>query len=140
MMSQEPEKPFLPRWARYVILPGLFGPVLILGFIFVTELAHDEARCPYERGESRALAPEVAVREDQRNCLWDVEDHRFSVVRAGAEQVLGRRRFRAEAFAPGNYNWSATLDAKDQVHVYIKNEGHADATFREGLEHERAVE
>jgi hypothetical protein len=138
-MSQEPEKPFLPRWARYVILPGLFGPLLILGFIFVTELAHDEARCPFERGESRTLAPEIAVREDHRNCLWDVEDHRFSVVRAGAEQVLGHRRFRAEAFAQGNYNWSAKLDAKDQVHVYIKNDGHEDATFREGTEHERAA-
>lgn len=138
-MSQEPEKPFLPRWARYVILPGLFGPVLILGFIFITELAHDEARCPYVRGESRAVTSEIAVREDQRNCLWDVEDHRFSVVRAGAEQVLGRRRFRAEAFSAENYSWSAKLDGKDQVHVYIKNEGHDDATFREGTAKERAA-
>ena len=138
-MSQEPEKPFLPRWARYVILPGLFGPLLILGFIFVTEVAHDEARCPYTPGETRVLTPEISVREDHRNCLWDVEDHRFSVVRSGAEQVLGRRRFRAEAFAAGNYNWSATLDAKDQVHVHIKNEGHADAQFREGTERERAA-
>jgi len=138
-MSQEPEKPFLPRWARYVILPGLFGPLLILGFIFVTEVAHDETRCPYTRGETRALTPEVAVREDHRTCLWDVEDHRFSVVRGATERVLGRRRFRAEAFLPGNYNWSAKLDAKDQVHVHIKNEGHSDAQFREGTEQERAA-
>jgi hypothetical protein len=137
-MSQEPDKPFLPKWSRYVILPGLFGPALILGFIFVTETAHNETRCPYTRGETRTLSPEVAVREDHRNCLLDVEDHRFSVIRAGNEQVLGRRRFRAEAFEAGNYAWSAELDAKDQVHVSVKNEGHADAQFREGTPKERA--
>lgn len=139
-MSEAQVKPFLPRWARYVILPGLFGPLLILGFIFITELAHDEARCPYTRGENRELAPEVSVREDHRNCLWDVEEHRFSVVRAGNEQVLGRRRFRAEAFAPGHYDWSAELDAKDQVHVRIRNDGHPDARFREGTQQERAAD
>jgi hypothetical protein len=138
-MSQDPEKPFLPKWARYLILPGLFGPLAILGFIFVTELAHDETRCPYVLGEPKVLAPEVSVREDQRNCLWDVQDHRYSVVRAGVEQVLGRRRFRAEAFAPDHYAWSAELDAKDQVHVLIKNDGHADAQFREGTTKERAA-
>lgn len=138
-MSPEPEKPIFPRWARYLILPGLFGPVLILGFIFVTELAHDETRCPYVRGESRVLAAEISVREDHRNCLWDVEDHRFSVIRDGAEHILGNRRFRAEAFAPGNYSWSAELDAKNQVHVSIRNEGHPDARFREGTAKERAA-
>jgi hypothetical protein len=138
-MSQESDKPFLPHWARYLIVPGLFGPVLILVFIFVTELAHNETRCPYVSGETRVLGPEVSVREDHRNCLWDVEDHRFSVIRAGHEQVLGRRRFRAEAFAPGNYTWSAELDARDQVHVSIKNEGHSDAQFREGTVQERAA-
>jgi hypothetical protein len=138
-MSQAQEKPFLPRWALYLILPGLFGPLLVLAFIFVTEFAHDEKRCPYTLGESRVLAPEISVREDHRNCFWDVEDHRISVIRAGAERVLGRRRFRAEAFAPGNYDWSAKLDAKDQVHVLIKNEGHPDAQFREGTAKERAA-
>jgi hypothetical protein len=139
-MVQDSDKPFLPSWARYVILPGLFGPVLILGFIFVTEFAHNEGRCPYEAGETRALTPEVSVREDHRNCLWDVEDHRYSVVRSGSERVLGNRRFRAPAFDPGNYSWSAEIDSKDQVHVLIKNDGHADAQFREGTEKERAAD
>src|ERR1700704_4013233 len=103
------EAPFLPRWARYALIPGMLGPVFVLGFIFVNELAHDEGRCPYVRGESRTLSPTVVVREDQRNCLWNVQDHRFSVIRGGAEKMLGRRRFRAEAFAPGNYSWEAKL-------------------------------
>jgi hypothetical protein len=135
----EPDKPFFPRWARYLLLPGLFGPLFVLGFIFINELAHDEARCPYVVGETRALSASVSVREDSRNCLWDVEDHRFSVIRDGAESVLGRRRFRADAFAQGHYTWTAELDAKDQVHVLVKNEGHGDGQFREGTVEERAA-
>ena len=139
-MSPEPEKEFLPRWVRYLAIPGLVGPLLILVFIFVTELAHNESRCPYVSGETRALNAQVSVREDSRNCLWDVEDHRFTVVRGTDEHVLGRRRFRKEAFAAGNYKWSAELDAKDQVHVLVQNEGHAEAQFREGTVQERAAQ
>lgn len=138
-MSEPPEKQFLPRWVRYLAIPGLVCPLLILVFIFVTELAHNETRCPYNAGETRALNPQVAVREDSRNCLWDVEDHRFTVIRGSDEHVLGRRRFRKQAFASGNYSWSAELDAKDQVHVRVQNEGHADAQFREGTAQERSA-
>jgi hypothetical protein len=135
----EAEKPFFPRWARYLLLPGLFGPVFVLVFIFINELAHDEARCPYSQGETRPLSADISVREDSRNCLWDVEDHRFSVIRGGDEHVLGRRRFRAEAFAAGHYEWSAELDPKGQVRVLVKNAGHDDAGFREGTVEERAA-
>lgn len=136
----EAEKPFFPRWARYLMLPGLFGPVFILAFIFITETAHDEGRCPYVEGETRTLSPTVSVREDSRNCLWDVEDHRFSVIRDGSEHVLGRRRFRAEAFEQGRYEWSAELDSGNQVHVLVRNDGHAEAQFREGTTEERAAD
>jgi hypothetical protein len=139
-MSDEHEKQFLPRWVRYLAIPGLVGPLLILVFIFITELAHSESRCPYVSRETRALNTQVSVREDSRNCIWDVEDHRFSVVRGSDEHVLGRRRFRKEAFAPGHYSWSAELDAKDQVHVRVQNEGHSDAQFREGTAQERAAQ
>ncbi|MET0388037.1 MAG: hypothetical protein ABW321_18840 [Polyangiales bacterium] len=134
----EPDKPFLPRWARYVLLPGLVGPVLVLGFIFVTELAHDEQRCPYARGEARSLSEQVVVREDSRNCIWDVEDHRYSVVRGGQEKPLGRRRFRASAFAAGRYAWQAELSDQNEVKVRVKNEGHTDGVFREGTAEEQA--
>jgi hypothetical protein len=123
---------FLPSWARYVIIPGLLGPVFVLGFIFVNELAHDEGRCPYIQGETRTLSSSVLVREDHRNCLWDVEDHRFSMIRDGHEKTLGRRRFKADAFAPGNYSWEAKLSDKDEVQVSVHNAGHEDGAFREG--------
>ena len=92
----------------YLMLPGLFGPLLILGFIFITETAHDESRCPYQLVEVRPLSASVAVREDRRRCLGSVEERRFTVVRGAAENTLGRRRFDQAAFGPG-YSWSASL-------------------------------
>jgi hypothetical protein len=132
MSETAADQPFLPSWARYVIIPGLLGPVGVLGFIFVNELAHDEGRCPYTHGETRALSPSVVVREDQRNCLWNVEDHRFSVIRDGHEKTLGRRRFKAAEFAAGKYSWEAKLSEHDEVQLSVHNAGHDDAAFREG--------
>jgi len=140
MPDTDTEKPVFPRWARYLLLPGMLGPLLVLGFIFVDELAHDEGRCPYVRGETRALGHEVYVREDRRVCLGDVEDHRYSVIRAGQERLLARRRFRAEAFAAGRYEWQAQLSDQNEVHLHVKNLGHADADYREGTEAERRAD
>ncbi|MEY4576426.1 MAG: hypothetical protein RL701_1129 [Pseudomonadota bacterium] len=134
----EPEKPFLPRWARYLLLPGLFLPVLVVVFVNAVQFVHDETRCPYVRGETRSLGEALSVREDRRNCLWDLEDRRFSVIRAGQEHMLGSRRFRADAFAQGHYEWSAELSTQDEVQLRVKNAGHKDATFREGTPQERA--
>jgi hypothetical protein len=138
MSESEPEKPFLPRWAIYVLVPGLIGPVLILVFIFVNELAHDDKRCPYVHGQTRRLSDAVSVREDSRKCLWDIEEHRFSVLRGAQEHSLGRRRFRAQAFAPDGYRWDAKLSPQDEVQVSVHNPGHSDAAFREGTPAERA--
>lgn len=130
------DKPFPPPWMRWLILPGLLGPVFVTAFIFLDQWAHDEARCPYVPGETRVLAPEVSVREDHRQCMGNAEDHRFSVIRGTQQTLLGNRRFPAEAFAPGHYEWQARLD-KDEVHVHVKNAGHDDADFREGTPEER---
>lgn len=138
MSEVEDKKPFLPRWALYALVPGLIGPLLILGFIFVTQLAYDDARCPYVHAETRRLSADVAVREDRRNCLWDSEERRFSVLRADGQETLGRRRFRSDAFRAPGYRWQAELLADGQVRVSVHNEGHADAAFREGSAQERA--
>jgi hypothetical protein len=137
-MAEAENKRFLPRWLVYVMVPGLLGPLLILGFVFVSELAHDEARCAYQRVSARQLSASIAVREDRRRCLWDAEERRFTVVRGEHERVLGRRRFRVEAFTPGHYHWDAEVGADDQVRVSVHNEGHSDAAFREGTAAERA--
>lgn len=126
------DKPFLPRWSLYLLIPGLLGPILILGFIVTTELSHDEKRCPYIPGETREVAASVFVREDHRNCIGSVEDHRYSVVRDGHEKMLGNRRFDAKAFAPGEYHWDAKISPQGEVSVAVHCDGHADQSFREG--------
>jgi len=137
-VSNSEDRPFLPRWARYLIIPGFFGPLIVLPFIFVVQLAHDETRCPYVHAETRRLSDQVSVREDRRNCLWDVEDRRFSVVRSDGEHAIGNRRFRAKDFARDSYEWEASLSDNDEVHLQVRNLGHADAVFREGTTEERA--
>jgi hypothetical protein len=131
-------KRFLPRWVLYLLVPGFVGPILILGFIFISETAHDEARCPYQRVELRPLSAAVSVREDRRRCLWSVEERRFSVIRGAEEHALGKRRFDADAFGVGRYEWSATLSDQDEVKIDVRNAGHVDATFREGTAKEHA--
>jgi hypothetical protein len=122
----------------YVLIPGFAGPVLILAFIFMSELAHDEARCPYKPTSTKALNAEVSVREDARTCLPGVEERRFTALRGANEHILGRRRFARTAFAPGHYQWRAELSPQGEVRVTVDNEGHAQAVFREGTADERA--
>jgi hypothetical protein len=133
----EPAKAFLPRWAVYALIPGFAGPVLILGFIFVSQLAYDDARCPYVHTETRQLTPNVAVREERRSCLWNSEERRFSVVRGDRQSTLGRRRFRSAAFDGPDYHWQAELSTEGEVRVVVHNPGHVDAAFREGTAAER---
>jgi hypothetical protein len=128
----------MPRWLVYLLVPGFLGPVLILGFIFVSELAHDEARCPYERRSEQRLSDAITVREDARICLPGIEERRFTVTRANAEHVLGRRRFSSGSFEPERYRWQAALSDQGEVRVTVDNDGHAQAVFREGRADERA--
>ena len=140
-MSEPPksdtEAPFLPRWVVYVAVPGLLGPVLILAFIFVSELAHDEGRCPYERASVQVINAAVSVQEDRRRCMPGVEEHRYTMLRGGQVRVLGRRRFPPQAFAAGAYRWTASLNAKGQVLVVVHNAGHEEGRLREGGPGER---
>jgi len=128
----------MPRWLVYLLVPGFLSPVLILGFIFVSELAHDEARCPYARQSEQRVSDGIRVREDGRICLPGIEERRFTVMRAKEEHVLGRRRFSSGSFEPERYRWRAELSDKGEVRVTVDNDGHAQAVFREGTADERA--
>ncbi len=139
---QEPdgwsEGPPLPRWVLWLMLPGIVGPLLIFGFIVVTHRAHDEARCPYHEITQRSLGSGAIVREEARSCLAGVEEHRYSLLRGAQRQVLGTRRFDAEAFAPAAYRWSARVTPQGEVQVVVHNPGHDDVLFREGTAEEHA--
>ncbi len=147
-MSAEPEAqpgaatgeraPFLPRWAIYLIVPGLLGPVLILAFILRTEWAHDPKRCPFRALGERTLSSDVRVREDGRQCMSNVAERRFTLLRGASARVLGQRRLSPGAFAAERYHWQASLAEDGEVHVVVHNDGHDDNEFREGTAAEHA--
>lgn len=130
--------PPLPRWVLWLMLPGIAAPVVIFGFILVSQRAHDEARCPYRELTRRVLAPSVIVVEEARNCLGQVEEHRYSLLRAAERRILGERRFDRQAFAPGHYRIIAELTQQGEAQLVVHNDGHDDVLFREGTPRERA--
>ncbi|MFI5307770.1 MAG: hypothetical protein ACHQ53_10480 [Polyangiales bacterium] len=131
------EGPPLPRWALWLMLPGIIAPLVIFGFIIVTQRAHDEARCPYRELERRQLSTDASVVEETRSCVQGVQERRYSLLRGTERRVLGERRFDAQAFAAGHYRWSAAQTAQGEVQVVVHNDGHEDVLFREGTAEER---
>jgi hypothetical protein len=121
----------LPRWALWLMLPGIAAPMLVLGFILITQLAHDPARCPYRESGRRALSGGAVVVEQARSCLPAVEERRYLLLRGEYSQVLGERRLPERAFAAG-YRWRAEVSAEGEVKVFVHNDGHGELTFREG--------
>ena len=121
----------LPRWAIFAMIPGVAMPVLILAFILRVEFAHDEGRCPFAEVGRRALDGGVAVVEQARSCLPDVQERRFVVVRGQARTIVGSRRFAPAAFGEG-YSWRAELSEEGEVSIHLVNPGHPDRSFREG--------
>lgn len=127
----------LPRWALWLMLPGIIAPLFIFAFILLTESAHDPSRCPFREVERRTIAPEVVVIEQARNCVGEVEEHRYTVARDGETRLLGERRFEAERFAEGRYRWKATITEQGEVQVLVHNAGQTDLLLREGTAEER---
>ena len=139
MAAESGEAParFLPRWLFYLVLPGFVLPILILGFIFVSELAHAESRCPYIFASEKHVHDGASVREDVRRCLPGIEERRYTAQHGARERVLGRRRFARSAFEPGEYSWQAAISEQGELSVTVHNAGHSDAVFREGTAEER---
>lgn len=99
-------------WKRPLLFVLATAPIGLAVFSFVfmarSELAFDEARCPYrEDGAERVIRPGLVVREDVRRCQDGVEEHRWVLMREGrAAQEIGRRRLESRFFA-GAYRWTA---------------------------------
>jgi hypothetical protein len=132
------DDPPLPRWALWLMLPGIVAPLLILGFIVLTESAHDPERCPYRELSRRSLGTEVVVVEEVRSCVGRIEEHRYTLRRGSSSRLLGERRFDTAAFARDRYRWSAQITNQGEVQVRVHNEGHEDLWLREGTPEERA--
>ena len=132
------DKPFLPRWVRWAAIPAAAGPFLIFLFVLLTEGAHDPQDCPFAEVERREVTASLTVIETGRNCVGDVEERRWTIVRDGRERVLGNRRLERGAFGPDRYTWTAELSDAGELHVRVTNEGHGHVLFREGTPEERA--
>lgn len=128
----------IPLWAKLLIaLPAIGLPVVILLFILRNDVAHDEARCPYEVLTTQRVDNSAEVIEERRSCIEGVEDRRYSVRRADSLRKLGVRRLPSDAFEVSAYKWTAEL-RQGQMFLKVVTKGHPAADFREGTEEERA--
>lgn len=113
-------------WKKAVLVGLAVAPIgfAILAFVFMarSELAFDEARCPFEEREVRDVAPGIRVRDEARTCQAGVEEHRWVVLREGRpELAIGQRRLAAEAWDA--YSWTAVL-----------RDGHVRLEIRDGTQ------
>lgn len=119
-----------PQKAGLVILataPIGFA-IFFFGFIVESELAFDEATCPYEEIEVREVAEGIRVREEERTCQPGVEEHRWVLLREGEDDLeFGQRRLQAELYE--EYSWSARVQ-DDRVWLEILNPGQDVRIFR----------
>jgi hypothetical protein len=130
--------PFLPRWAWWLIAPGLAMPVCIVAFMGIAQLAHDEKRCPFHPQSAQDLGDGARVLEEARHCMPGTEERRYRLQRGDRMQVLGERRFSRDAFASDKYRWDASINERGEVQVVVHDKVHGDVLFREGTAAERA--
>ena len=120
-----------PWWLPLVVIMGAAPAVLaliIFGVIVRYSWAHDLDRCPYTLGTPRDLREGVAVREDHRQCMEDVEDHRWVVVREGMDDLpLGNLPLMGTNVT---VEWAARLE-EDHAIVDVTIPERGDLTFRE---------
>jgi hypothetical protein len=127
------EKGWLTGWQKGLLFVVATAPIgfAIYAFVFMaqSEVAFDEASCPYGEPEVREVRSGVSVREDRRTCQEGVEEHRWVLLRTGREPLeLGRRRLEARLYE--GYSWAAT-EPEGRVRVEIHNPGQDPRVFRE---------
>lgn len=118
-----------------LVVPSVVLFVGVSLFVAITEYAHDESRCPFERvGERTLVDGTIVVQEDRRSCVEGVEERRWIVRRPDrGPREVARRRLSSDFFEPSRYRWRAALE-DDWVHIRIENDGVSPAVFREGPE------
>jgi len=130
--SDKPQPWYMQRWLAMVVL--LPGAILMTGVLLYTakvEIAHDEARCPYEVVESRRVSQGGRITEERRSCQPGVAEHRWIYEAAGREPfVLGARRLPASSFRDEDYGWS-TQWSDGGIELRVDNEGVDSRNFRE---------
>ncbi len=129
----EPEKKKTPWWLPILVAIGAAPAVLalgIFGFAVRTGCAHDETRCPFHDVETRPVGTGASVLEQARQCVDEVEEHRWLVVREGAPpRELGRMPLERSRIAEG-FPWEARSE-DGRVVIDVTNEPRGIFTLRE---------
>ena len=112
----------LKKAALIVIATAPIGlAIYVLVFMVRSELAFDEAACPYVEREMRDVEDGIRVREDERTCQPGVEEHRWVLLQEGREALpIGQRRLEAALYE--GYSWSARME-QGRVRLEISNPG-----------------
>lgn len=126
------------RWVlRGVAATSVLLFLSVVFFVVRTERAFRESVCPFRPVASREVSGIGAVEEEARRCLPDVEERRWTLVRAGAgdpeaaRRVLGTRRLATKFFAPGAYRWRVEAEGARGLALRIENDGIDPAVFFE---------
>ncbi|GAB5549860.1 MAG: hypothetical protein RLP09_04540 [Sandaracinaceae bacterium] len=120
-------------WKKPLLVTLALAPaVVLIGSMILmarSEMAFDEATCPYEERETRQVADGVRVREDARVCQEGVEEHRWVLLRRGEEpRPMALRRLEQSLYQ--GYTWTATL-RDGLVRIEIDNPGQDLRVFNE---------
>ncbi len=135
MKDDDGEREGMGGWKRPLLIVLATAPILVAvgAFVFMarTELAFDDASCPYAEGETQHVRAGVSVREDARECLEGVEEHRWVLLREGEPpREIGRRRLESRYFE-GSYAWTVTEEEGGRVRLEIRSPGQEPRVFRE---------
>jgi len=121
------------RWKKPLLVVLALAPAVVLlgsmALMVRSEMAFDEATCPYEERELRRVTDGVEVREDARVCEEGVEEHRWVLLRRGQEpRPIALRRLEQSLYE--DYRWTAELD-DGLVRIEIHNPGQDMRVFNE---------
>jgi hypothetical protein len=137
-MTHFPPPPIIERRRRLLRLIGMglsglmvLTVLVIFGLIVRSESAHDEASCPFAVRGEKSLG-EARVVEEARSCLPEVEEHRWTVHRAGKPPYeLARKRLDKARFLPSRFQWKLSEDEAHRLVLRIEVDGALSSEFRE---------
>ncbi len=124
-------------WKKAALVALATAPIgfAILSFVFMarSELAFDEATCPFEERELRDVEAGIRVRDEARTCQPGVEEHRWVVLRDGQPDLaIGQRRLSAEMWE--GYSWTAVMrDGHVRLEIHDRSQEQA-RVFNERLD------
>ena len=116
-----PERRKTLRWLAMAFSGLSVASIVLVGVLVTrTEMAFDEARCPFARVSVRTVADDLRVADERRQCVPGLVEHRWLALRPGKPpNEVGRRRLATSLFAPDAYTWTAEPAPHGLVKVHL---------------------